>query len=129
MGPRRSRCATRRGAYLFRAGREVIVTVRKQYRIGTALFEVTQPRVTCWRLGIRTDEPRMPALVVSHGRPGFYFRVLEEGHVGAGDAIVEGGRRTAGDDRPRAQSLLYLPRHPLSELRRAVSIPALSEGW
>ena len=55
------------------------VCVGDRYRIGTALFEVTQPRVTCYRLGIRLDHPQMPSLVTSSGRPGFYFRVLEEG--------------------------------------------------
>jgi ferredoxin-NADP reductase/MOSC domain-containing protein YiiM len=105
------------------------VSIGDRYRIGTALFEVTQPRVTCWRLGIRTDEPRMPALVVSHGRPGFYFRVLEEGHVAAGDAIEKVGDGPQGMTVQEVSALLYLPRHPLGELRRAVSIPALSEGW
>ena len=64
------------------------VCVGDRYRIGGALFEVTQPRVTCYRVGIRMDEPRMAALLVAHQRPGFYFRVLEEGEVGAGDEIV-----------------------------------------
>src|SRR5215472_4463426 len=64
------------------------VCIGDQYRIGGALFEVTQPRVTCYRVGIRMNEPQMAALLVSHGRPGFYFRVLEEGEVGAGDEIV-----------------------------------------
>src|SRR5271170_4778128 len=64
------------------------VCIGDRYRIGSALFEVTQPRVTCYRVGIRMDEPRMPALLVAHQRPGFYFRVLEEGEVGAGDEIV-----------------------------------------
>src|SRR5438477_12496809 len=64
------------------------VCVGDRYRIGGALFEVTQPRVTCYRVGIRMDEPRMAALLVAHHRPGFYFRVLEEGEVGAGDEIV-----------------------------------------
>jgi MOSC domain-containing protein YiiM len=59
------------------------------YRIGGALFEVTQPRVTCYRVGIRMNEPRMAAFLTSSGRPGFYFRVLEEGEVGAGDEIVK----------------------------------------
>jgi len=61
------------------------VCIGDRYRIGTALFEVTQPRVTCYRVGIRMDEPRMASLLVSHGRPGFYLRVLQEGEVGAGD--------------------------------------------
>jgi MOSC domain-containing protein YiiM len=59
-----------------------------QYRVGGALFEVTQPQVTCYRVGIRMDEPRMAALLVAHGRPCFYFRVVQEGEVEAGEAIV-----------------------------------------
>ena len=57
------------------------VCIGDRYRIGGALFEVTQPRVTCYRVGIRMNEPQMAALLVAHGRPGFYFRVLEEGEV------------------------------------------------
>jgi MOSC domain-containing protein YiiM len=52
------------------------VCIGDHYRIGSAVFEVTQPRVTCYRIGIRMNEPQMPALLVSHDRPGFYFRVL-----------------------------------------------------
>src|SRR5690242_4327093 len=63
------------------------VCIGDRYRIGSALFEVTQPRVTCYRIGIRLNEPRMPALLTSSGRPGFYLRVLQEGEVGAGDEI------------------------------------------
>src|SRR3569833_65344 len=65
------------------------VCIGDRYRIGSAVFEVTQPRVTCYRVGIRLNEPRMPALLTSSGRPGFYFRVLNEGEVGAGDEIVK----------------------------------------
>ena len=65
------------------------VCIGDRYRIGDAEFEVTQPRVTCYRVGIRMNEPRMPALLVEHHRPGFYFRVLQEGEVGAGDDIVK----------------------------------------
>ena len=85
------------------------VCIGDRYRIGGALFEVTQPRVTCYRLGIRMNEPQMPALVVAHHRPGFYFRVLEEGEVEAGDAIVQ---VFAGPERmtvAEADALLYLP--------------------
>ena len=67
------------------------VCIGDRYRIGGALFEVTQPRVTCYRVGIRMNEPQMAALLVSHGRPGFYFRVLEEGQVEAGNEIVQVG--------------------------------------
>ena len=67
------------------------VCIGDRYQIGSALFEVTQPRVTCYRVGIRMNEPRMPALLTSSGRPGFYFRVLQQGEVGAGDEIVKVG--------------------------------------
>jgi MOSC domain-containing protein YiiM/ferredoxin-NADP reductase len=99
------------------------------YRIGGGLFEVTQPRVTCYRVGIRMNEPQMAALLVSHGRPGFYFRVLEEGEVGAGDEIV---KVKAGPEQvtvTEINALLYLPGHPASGLERALRIPALSAGW
>ena len=88
------------------------VCIGDRYRIGTALFEVTQPRVTCYRVGIRMNDPRIPALLVSHHRPGFYFRVLEEGEVGAGDAIVkvaEGPERMTIE---QISALLYAPGHP-----------------
>ena len=52
------------------------------------MFEVTQLRVTCYRAGIRLNEPRMRALLTGSGRPGFYFRVVQEGEAGAGDATA-----------------------------------------
>jgi MOSC domain-containing protein YiiM len=100
------------------------VCIGDHYRIGEALFEVTQPRVTCYRVGIRMNEPQMAALLVSHGRPGFYFRVPEEGEVGAGNEIV---RVKAGPERvtvAEINALLYLPGHPASGLERALRIPA-----
>ena len=105
------------------------VCIGDHYRIGEALFEVTQPRVTCYRVGIRMNEPQMAALLVSHGRPGFYFRVLDEGEVGAGDEIV---KVKAGPEQvtvAEINALLYLPGHPASGLERALRIPALSAGW
>src|SRR5262247_1317515 len=67
------------------------VCIGDRYRIGEAVFEVTQPRVTCYRLGIRMNKPRMPALLTSSGRPGFYLRVLKPGEVGGGDDVVKVG--------------------------------------
>ena len=90
------------------------VCIGDRYRIGSALFEVTQPRVTCYRVGIRMNEPRMAALLVAHGRPGFYFRVLEEGQVEAGDEIVQ---VAAGPERmsvSEIDALLYLPGLPVA---------------
>jgi ferredoxin-NADP reductase/MOSC domain-containing protein YiiM len=105
------------------------VSIGDRYRIGSALFEVTQPRVTCYRVGIRMDEPRMPALLTSSGRPGFYFRVLEEGEVGAGDEIVKVGEARERMTVAEINALLYSPNHPHELLQRALRIEALSPGW
>src|SRR5689334_6328746 len=105
------------------------VCIGDRYRIGTALFEVTQPRVTCYRVGIRTNEPRMPALLTSSGRPGFYFRVLTEGMVGAGDEIVKVGEATQRMTVAEVNALLYSPDHPRDRLDHALRIEALSPGW
>jgi ferredoxin-NADP reductase/MOSC domain-containing protein YiiM len=105
------------------------VCVGDRYRIGGALFEVTQPRVTCYRVGIRMGLPAMPSLLVAHHRPGFYFRVLEEGEVQAGDAVVkvaDGPERMTIAD---VDALLYLPGKTRERLERALRVPALSEGW
>ena len=105
------------------------VCIGDRYRIGGAVFEVTQPRVTCYRVGIRMNNPQMPALLVSHKRPGFYFRVIEEGEIGAGDEIVkilDGPERISVAE---IDGLLYLPNHATEALARALRIPALSDGW
>src|SRR3954453_3256457 len=106
-----------------------VVCIGDRYRIGTALFEVTQPRVTCYRVGIRMNDPRIAALLVSHRRPGFYFRVLEEGEVQAGDEIF---KLASGEEQmavAEVDALLYLPGHPRQQLLRALRITALSAGW
>jgi ferredoxin-NADP reductase/MOSC domain-containing protein YiiM/ferredoxin len=105
------------------------VCIGDRYRIGTALFEVTQPRVTCHRVGIRMNDPRIPALLVSHRRPGFYFRVLEEGEVQAGDEIFKVASGPEEMTVAEVDGLLYLPGHPRHQIRRALRIPALSPGW
>ena len=69
------------------------VCIGDRFRIGEAEFEVTQPRVTCFRVGMRLGEPDMPNLLVAHHRPGFYFRVITEGQVLPGDDIVRTRRR------------------------------------
>src|ERR1700760_4387246 len=105
------------------------VCIGDRYRIGTAVFEVTQPRVTCYRVGLRMNDPRIPALLVSHHRPGFYFRVLEEGDVQAGDEIVKVASGPEQMPIAEADALLYLPGHTRQQLLRALRIPALSPGW
>lgn len=105
------------------------VCVGDRYRIGTCLFEVTQPRVTCYRVGIRMDNPQMAALLTSSGRPGFYLRVLEEGEVGADDAIEAIFHDPRQMTVRTVNALLYSSRHPKKELESALQISALSLGW
>ena len=105
------------------------VCIGDRYRIGGAEFEVTQPRVTCYRVSIRMNEPRMAALLVAHHRPGFYFRVLQEGEVGTGDDIVKTADGPEGITVAEIDALLYLPGHTREQLQRALQIPALSKGW
>ena len=105
------------------------VCIGDRYRIGSALFEVTQPRVTCYRLGIRMNEPEIAALIVKHGRPGFYFRVLEEGEVEAGVQITQVASGPERMSVSEIDALLYMPGHPRDRLERALRIPSLSFGW
>src|SRR5580658_453063 len=105
------------------------VCIGDRFQIGEALFEVTQPRVTCYRVGIRMNDARMPAMLVSHHRPGFYFRVLREGAVQAGDQIVKVAAGVEAMTVAEIDGLLYLPGHPRDQVLRALRIPALSDGW
>jgi ferredoxin-NADP reductase/MOSC domain-containing protein YiiM len=105
------------------------VCIGDRYRIGEAEFEVTQPRVTCYRVGMRLGEPRMPALLVSHHRPGFYMRVLTEGHIKAGDDIVKTRTGPGALSVADTDAALYLPHPDDAKVRLALEIPALSPGW
>src|SRR5437764_1154858 len=126
-GGRRVPIPARRSAPAGRAAGQACVGDR--YRIGEAEFEVTQPRVTCYRVGIRMNDPRMPALLVSHHRPGFYFRVLREGRVQAGDDIVKVAAGAEAMTVADVDALLYLPGHTPEGVQRALRIPALPDGW
>ncbi|MFJ3820923.1 MOSC domain-containing protein [Streptomyces nodosus] len=105
------------------------VCIGDRYRIGEAEFEVTQPRVTCYRVGMRLGEPAMASLLVAHHRPGFYLRVVTEGHVQAGDEITLTRRGPEELSVAEIDALLYLPGRDPEKLRRALNIPALSPGW
>jgi ferredoxin-NADP reductase/MOSC domain-containing protein YiiM len=105
------------------------VCIGDRFQIGTAVFEVSQPRVTCYRVGIRMGDARIPALLVSHRRPGFYLRVLQEGEVRAGDEILKLASGPEQMTVSEVDGLLYLPGHARQQLLRALRIPALSPGW
>ncbi|MEU9445714.1 MOSC and FAD-binding oxidoreductase domain-containing protein [Streptomyces sp. NPDC048304] len=105
------------------------VCIGDRYRIGDALFEVTQPRVTCYRVGLRMGEPQMAALLVAHHRPGFYLRVIEEGELEAGQEIIKVSTGPEAMTVEEIDRVLYLPGHTREQVERALKIPALSPGW
>lgn len=105
------------------------VCIGDRYRIGEAEFEVTQPRVTCYRVGMRFGEPELAALLVSHHRPGFYMRVVREGQMQAGDRIVRTRTGPGALSVADTDALLYLPGRDPAKLRLALDVPALSPGW
>ena len=105
------------------------VCIGDRFRLGGAVVEVTQPRDTCYRVGIRLNHPQIPALLVAHHRPGFYLRVIQEGEIGAGDRIEKVSDGPEGMTVAAIDALLYSAEHPLEALRRSVRIPALSPGW
>lgn len=99
------------------------------FRVGEALVEVTQPRVPCFKLGIKMGDPLFPKLFLVSERPGFYLRVLEEGEVGAGDVIE---RLKMGREQMTVREvhhLLFFDKRNVEAARRALRIPALSPGW
>lgn len=105
------------------------VCIGDRFRIGGVVVEVSQPRDTCYRVGIRLGLPEMPALLVAHHRPGFYFRVIKEGELGADDRIEKLSDGPEHMTVAEIDALLYSAEHPLEALQRAARIPALSPGW
>ena len=99
------------------------------FRVGSALVEVTQPRVLCYKLGIKMGLPRFVKMFLASCQVGFYLRVLEEGEVGAGDVFDRVG---IGPERMTVREichLLYFDPKNLDGARKALRIRALSPGW
>lgn len=105
------------------------VCIGDRYRIGDTEPEVTQPRTTCYRVGLRMGVPDMAALLVSHHRPGFYLRVISEGPIRAGDQIVKTRSGPGGLSVADTDALLYLPDRDIAKVSVALRITALSPGW
>jgi len=99
------------------------------FRAGGALVEVTQPRVPCYKLGIKMGLRGFEKMFLASRRVGFYLRVLEEGEVGAGDVL---DRIRTGPGRMTVREichLLYFDSENLEGARKALRIRALSPGW
>ncbi len=105
------------------------VHIGDEFRVGTARLVVTQPRMPCYKLGLRFGDPSMVKTFLKVGRPGIYFAVLEEGQVGPGDPIerlAEGVHQIPVTEMLR----LMLDKDPdPAKLRRLLEVPALAADW
>ena len=99
------------------------------FRAGDALVEVTQPRVPCYRLGIKMEDPQFPKRFLQSGLVGFYLRVLEQGEVGAGDSIEVVKKDPEAMSVRKVCHLYYFDSKNLEDCKRAIRIQALSPGW
>ncbi len=109
--------------------REHAVHVGDRFRVGSAELLLTQPRLPCYKLGIRFGRADMVKRFLASGRTGFYFAVLREGEVGARDVIQLLARDELGVSIAEV-TRLYVGEHPDHEaLRRAIRVPALPASW
>jgi MOSC domain-containing protein YiiM len=106
-----------------------VVCVGDTYRIGDAVVQITQPRVPCFKLGIRMGIPDFQTRFAQALRTGFYLRVVEEGEIGAGDAVERLSRDPVGMTVADMMRLLYFEPDNLEDTRRALQIEAMSPGW
>lgn len=107
---------------------EDAVCIGDEFQIGMARVQVTQPRSPCFKLGIRMNDDQFPARFAAANRTGFYLRVLQEGHVSAGDPI-ERIRHHADSLNVRDVFRLRHDSGTRTEYERAVHLPGLSPSW
>lgn len=109
--------------------REDEVNIGDRFRIGQAEVMVTQPRLPCYKLGLRFGRDDLIKRFLESGRTGFYLAVLREGEVGAGDQVERLSRAAEGFTVADLTSLFVRERRNPEKLRRAVSVAALPESW
>ncbi len=108
---------------------ESTVNVGDRFRVGAAELTVTQPRMPCYKLGIKFGRPDILKRFLASGRTGFYFSVQREGEVGAGDEIELIGRDGNGVTVADLLRLYVSGEGGLDTMRRAVAVEALPESW
>lgn len=99
------------------------------YRVGGALLQVSQGRQPCWKLGARFKLKKMPILVQETGRTGWYYRVLEEGQIEAGDQIELVERPRPEWSVSRLLNVFYHDMLNREELEQIVALHELTESW
>ncbi|MCE2510728.1 MAG: MOSC domain-containing protein [Alphaproteobacteria bacterium] len=108
---------------------EDTVYIGDRFRIGDATFEVTQPRVPCFKLAMKMDLESFPKRFLASGRTGFYMRVLEEGDVAAGDTIERVGHAGERVSVREVNGLMFQEKANLEGAVRVLRVPALAPGW
>jgi MOSC domain-containing protein YiiM len=108
---------------------EETVCIGDIYRIGEAVFEVSQPRQPCWKLARRWRMHELTALVVRNGRSGWYLRVLEEGWIEAGMGVELVERRNPAWPVARANEIMNRHRADLALTLELAAVPRLAESW
>jgi MOSC domain-containing protein YiiM len=111
---------------------EESVYLGDRYSVGTAEVAVTQPRLPCYKLGIRFGSDDMVKRFLASGRTGFYAAVVQEGEVGAGDEMKLIGRGAEGVAVSEITRLYVAKRYGDAEIRavrRALRVEELPEGW
>lgn len=100
--------------------------VGERWRIGTTLLEVSEPRIPCWRLGVRMNDPAFPRRFAEAMRPGAYLRIVAEGNVGAGDDIQVIDRP---DHTLTIRDVFRIYTRDRDEVERLLSVPQMSQSW
>ena len=100
--------------------------VGERWEVGSVLLEVSDPRVPCWKLAHRMEDPLFPRRFTAAGRPGTYLRILEEGELGAGDEIRVVMRP---DHRLTIGDVFRILTRDQGEAGRLLSVPQVSESW
>ena len=99
------------------------------YAVGTAVVQVSQPRMPCWKVGRRWERPALPGEMTATGRTGFYLRVLEEGEVGAGDTLTLEDRPLPEYTVARLNDALYVHKNDPVQDEDLARLPLLAEAW
>jgi MOSC domain-containing protein YiiM len=100
--------------------------VGERWAIGTGLFEVSEPRIPCWRLGVRMNDPAFVRRFTEALRPGAYMRIVREGEVGAGDAIEVVSRPGHGLS---VRDVFRIYTRDRGESGRLLEVPQMSDAW
>jgi MOSC domain-containing protein YiiM len=100
--------------------------VGERWQIGTTILEVSEPRVPCWRLGVRMNDAMLPRRFTQALRPGAYLRIVIEGNVGAGDEIRVVHKP---DHDLTIRDVFRIYTRDRDEIGRLIAIPQMSDSW